>query len=189
MPLTFVLRKEAPKLRIGWRNIDGRTIAEQMEKGAVDIGFITPETAPNNLRAQKIYDEEYVCIARRGHPIVKRSIDLPTFCSLDHLIVSPRGGGFTGATDTALEALGLQRRVVLSVPSFHLALEVVANCDLIALAPGRIARGRSDALQILSPPLRVPGFTIVMIWHDRTTDDPALRWVRERVISFARQAA
>jgi DNA-binding transcriptional LysR family regulator len=184
MPLTFALQREAPGLRIAWRNIDGRTVGAQMEKGEVDIGFITPDTAPDQLRTRKLYDECYVCIARRNHPVVNRGIDLQTFAALGHVIVSPRGGGFTGVTDTALEAHGLKRRVALSIASFLMVPEVIARSDFIAVVPERLARDRADRLQILPPPLPIAGFAISLVWHDRTTAHPAQRWLRDRIVAL-----
>jgi DNA-binding transcriptional LysR family regulator len=169
MPLTLALQRDAPGIRIAWRAIDGRMIAAQMENGEVDLGFITPETAPDALRSRKLFDEAYVCIARRNHPLIARTLDIVTFASLDHLVVSPRGGGFSGATDAALHALGHERRVSLSVASFLLAPEIVARSDMVALVPRRLVQDRADRLQIIEPPLAVSGFTISLVWHDRTT--------------------
>jgi DNA-binding transcriptional LysR family regulator len=40
-------------------------------------------------------------------------------------------------------------------------------------------------VQVLDPPLTIPGFTIASVWHDRTTDHPAQRWLRERLTMLA----
>lgn len=60
--------------------------------------------------------------------------------------------------------------------------EVVARSDMIALAPERVARIQADRLQIMEPPIPVPGFTIAMVWHDRVDAHPAQRWLRERIV-------
>jgi DNA-binding transcriptional LysR family regulator len=184
MPLTLALQREAPGIRIAWHSIDGRTIHSQMEKGDIDIGFITPETGPEQLRSRKLLAEHYVCIARCNHPVVKGKIDLETFAALDHVIVSPRGGGFTGATDEALKAKGLERRVAISINSFLMVPELIMRSEMIALVPERLVKDRTDHLQILEPPLSVQGFTISMIWHDRTTMHPAQKWIREKTIAL-----
>jgi DNA-binding transcriptional LysR family regulator len=184
MPLTLTLQRDAPKVRLAWRAIDGRTIAGQMETGEVDLGFITPETAPGALRSRKLFDETYVCIVRRNHPLIGSKLDLATFAALDHLIVSPRGGGFTSATDAVLQSLSRERRVGLSIASFLMAPEIVARSDMVALVPRRLVQDRADRLLILEPPLAVPGFTISLVWHDRTTAHPAQRWLREKLISL-----
>jgi DNA-binding transcriptional LysR family regulator len=116
--------------------------------------------------------------------MIGRKLDLASFAALSHLIVSPRGGGFSGPTDTALQALGHERRVGLSIASFLMAPEIVARSDMVALVPRRLAQDRADRLQIIEPPLPVPGFTIGLVWHDRTNTHPAQRWLRERVLSL-----
>jgi DNA-binding transcriptional LysR family regulator len=156
-----------------------------MERGEVDVALMTPESAPPTLRIRVLYRERYVVIARADHPTVRGSIDLDTFCALDHVMVSPQGGGFSGAADLALEAAGRSRRVVLSAPGFLVVPEMIARSDMIALVPHRIVRDRSDRLQMLEPPIAVQGFEIAMVWHDRTTTHPAQRWLRERIAAFA----
>ncbi|WP_437715691.1 LysR family transcriptional regulator [Sorangium sp. So ce448] len=185
MPLAFQLRREAPGVRLAWRALDVAQLAGQVERGEVDLAVLTPELAPEHLRSRKVLDERFVVIVRRNHPLVSRTISLDQLCALDHVVVSPRGGGFTGATDAALAALGRERRVVLSVPSFLMVPELVARSDMAALVPERLARDRADRLELLPPPVPVPGFAIVMAWHHRTARHPALTWLRDRVRSLA----
>ncbi|MFL6834010.1 MAG: LysR substrate-binding domain-containing protein, partial [Xanthobacteraceae bacterium] len=185
MPLIALLRTEAPGIRIVWRTIDALALTAQMERGDVDLAVMTPETAPELLRMRTLYAERYVAIARADHPHVQGAIDVDSFCQLDHVVVSPQGGGFSGPTDAALEARGRARRVVLSAPGFLIVPEIIARSDMIALVPHRIARDRADRLQILEPPLAVPGFEIAMVWHDRTATHPLQRWLRGRIVALA----
>jgi DNA-binding transcriptional LysR family regulator len=185
MSIASVLRTEAPGIRIVWRTIDASALTAQMERGEVHLAVMTPETAPEPLRMRKLYRERYVAIARADHPVVHGKIDLEAFCALDHVVVSPQGGGFSGPADAALEAIGRSRHVVLSAPGFLIVPEIIARSDLIALVPYRIARDRADRLQIVEPPLAVPGFEIAMVWHDRTTTHPLQRWLRERIAVLA----
>lgn len=187
MPLVVVLAREAPGLRIAFRALDGARLAAQMEQGEVDVALMTPETAPPRLRSRHLFDERYVAIARRDHPAVGAGMDLDTFCALDSIVVSPEGGGFVGATDTALAALGRRRPVALSVSSFLIVPEIVAHSDMVALVPEGIVRDRADRLRIVDPPLPVPGFSMAMLWHDRSTNHPALRWLREVLIGRCAQ--
>lgn len=182
MPLALALASEAPGVRIAWRASEAQRAALLAERGEIDLAFLTPELAPPNMRMRALFDERYVCIARRGHPKVSGSIDLDTFCALEHVLTSPEGGGFHGPTDVALAAHGRERRVALSVPNFLMTPEVVARSDMIALAPERVARIQADRLQILEPPIPVPGFTIAMVWHDRVDAHPAQRWLRARIV-------
>ncbi|MCC9624409.1 LysR family transcriptional regulator [Thalassospira sp. MA62] len=182
MPLLGLLRTEAPGLQIAWRTIDTTSLDAQMTRGDVGLALTTPETAPETLRMRKIYHEDYVAIARTNHPRIQDTLDLDTFCALDHVIASPEGGGFRGPTDDALAALGRTRRIALSAPGFLVIPEIIARSDMVALVPSRVARHRSDQIKLLPPPLTVPGFDMALVWHDRTTGHPLHRWIRERII-------
>jgi DNA-binding transcriptional LysR family regulator len=184
IPLATALRTEAPKVRIVWRVIDASTLTAQMERGEVDLALTIPESAPETLRMRELYREQYVTIARTDYPLVQGNVDLDLFCALDHVVVSPQGGGFVGPTDVALEAVGRRRRVVLSAPGFLIVPEIIAHSDMISLVPRRIARDRSDRLQIMEPPITVPGFEMAIVWHDRTTTHPVQRWLRERIAAI-----
>ncbi|MEQ5775398.1 LysR family transcriptional regulator [Thalassospira sp. NFXS8] len=186
IPLAQIIRAEAPGIRIAWRTIDTARLEEQMVRGEVNLALTTPDTAPETLHMRKLYHESYVTIARPNHPAIHGQIDLETFCDLGHVIVSPEGGGFYGPADDALKVLGHERRILLSAPGFLVVPEIVAQSDMIALVPGRVAANRHGRLQILPPPLPVPGFDIALVWHDRTTTHPLHRWLRERIYKLLR---
>lgn len=182
---SVTLRAEAPMIRIAWRALDLMALTTQLERGEVDLALAMPESAPVGMRQRRLCDEEYVVVARQGHPSIRGSLDLDLFCALDHVVVSPKGGGFAGPTDAALEAFGRRRNVVLSTPGFLIVPEIVSRSDMIALIPRRIADGWSERVQLLEPPLHIPGFAIASIWHERTTNHPAQIWLRDRLAALA----
>jgi len=188
LPLMDVLRKEAPNVRVAWRAIDLSRLSTQLERGEVDVALVAPESAPDMLRMRTLYHESYVAIARLDHPSIQGSIDLDTFCELDHIVVSPMGGGFFGPTDRQLESIGRRRRVSLSTQGFLVVPEIVERSNMIAVMPHRIVRDRSNRLQVLNPPIAIPGFDIAMVWHDRTTTHPIYQWLRHRMTFVADDA-
>jgi len=190
IPFAQALAGEAPGIRLAFRTIDGARLVAQLERGEVDLALMTPESAPQPLRRCILFEERYVAIVRRHHPRVGPTLDLDTYCSLNHVMVSPSGGGFVGPADAALAAHGRSRRVVLSAPGFLIVPEIVARSELVALVPQRLARDRADRVQIFEPPVPVPGFSMAMVWHDRTTDHPAHQWLRTRLqAAFRRSVA
>jgi DNA-binding transcriptional LysR family regulator len=182
---SVALRTEAPRVRIAWRALDVLAVATQLERGEVDLVLASPDHAPAAMRQRQLFREDYVVIARQGHPAVQGRLSLDVFCALEHIVVSPQGGGFSGPADAALEAIGHRRIVALSTSGFLIVPEVVSRSDMIALIPRRIADGWSDQVQVMEPPLTIPGFTIASVWHDRTTNHPAQRWLRERLMTLA----
>lgn len=184
-PLMAALKRKAPHMRCAWRQLNAPALHDQMERAEIDLAIMTINTAPPQLRSRALFSERYVFIARRGHPRVRRSVDLDTFASLEHVVVSPRGGGFSGPTDGALQAHHRSRHVALSVASFLIVPEIVAQSDLVAVVPERLVRGRGDGLLVREPPVSVPGFTMGLVWHERTTAHPAHRWFRDTLAGIA----
>jgi DNA-binding transcriptional LysR family regulator len=180
LPLLEAIRNEAPGIRISIRPIDMAAFAGQLEHGQLDMALITPDMAPDRLRARTLFEERYVCVLRRDHPATRARFDLDAFCALDHAIMSHDGTQFRGATDTALAALGRSRHVVAAAPSFMFVVDLLRNSDLCAMLPRRLVDG-ADGLVLLEAPLAVPGFTKILAWHERTHHAPALAWLRERI--------
>lgn len=180
LPALAGLRSAAPGTRLAILGLTPPTLARQAEQGDIDLAFHISAEAPPNLRRRSMFTERYVLAGRAGHPRLKRRPTLAQFCKLDHVIVSPDGGGFHGATDTALAELGVTRRVALSVPHFLFLGAVLSSTDLVAMVPSRLVRGNA-ALQAVEPPLEVPGFEMLMLWHERVHRDPAHQWLREHI--------
>lgn len=145
------LREAAPGTRLAILPAPPASVARHAEQGRLDLAFLVADEAAETLRRRALFTDHYVLAARAGHPQLKRRPTLARFCKLEHVIVSPEGGGFQGVTDTALAAVGASRRVVLSVPHFLMVCDVLANTDLVALQPSRLVRG-NPALTVREPP-------------------------------------
>lgn len=180
LPALAELSRQAPKARLAVLEMAPTRIAAQLERGELDLAFHTLEGAPPGLRHRLLFSERYVLAGRAGHPALRRRPSLAQFCKLRHVLVSPDGGGFHGITDTALQALGLQRQVALSVPHFLFVMAALASTDLVALLPARLVQGNS-ALQWVEPPVKVPGYQMTMLWHERYHRDPGHVWLRELI--------
>lgn len=181
LPLLSKLRATAPNTRLAIVALTPADIAEQAQKGLIDLAFYIYEEAPPNMKHKRLFKDDYVLVGRTGHPQLKRTPTIKQFCNMEHVIISPNGGGFFGPTDQALEKLGLTRNVVLSVPHFLFAISVLQNTDLVALLPARLMRPPllSQTLQVTPAPLDIPGCEMTMLWNERTHHDPAHKWLRQ----------
>lgn len=178
VPFLAKLRRRAPGIRVAVRPVEDDRVQAQFERGDLDLALVTPETALPELHARRLFDETYVCALRADHPdAAGGSITLDRFCALDHALVSYAGERFRGATDDALAKIGRERRVMLTVTSFLVLAEVLRTTDLIAVAPKRLVCGAAG-LATREPPVDIPGFTKLAVWHARTHRDPGHRWAR-----------
>jgi DNA-binding transcriptional LysR family regulator len=180
LPALPGLRAAAPGTRLALLDFSPERLVRQAEQGGLDLAFHIREDAPAGLRQRSMFTERYVLVGRSGHPGLKRRPTLAQFCKLDHAIVSTSGGGFHGNADRALQAVGLTRRVVMSVPHFLFLKAVLARTDLVAMLPARLVAD-SPELRVVEPPLEIPGFELLMLWHERVHRDPAHQWLRDHI--------
>lgn len=185
VPLITRLRQLAPQVRLALFPADRSRLGEQLASGEIDLALVPAQAMPQALKTRALYEENFLCLLRRDHPAARRPLDLDTFCRLDHALISTAGGGFSGAVDEALAALGRSRRVVVSLTSFLLAPPLVAQTDLVCTIPARLARHYTQALKVLAPPCEVGSFAVRLGWHPRAHGDPAHQWLREQVVAAA----
>ncbi len=181
LPALPRLQKAAPGVRLAIEQSTPPQIARKAQEGALDLAFLIESEASPEMRRRPMFRERYVLAGRAGHPRLRRRPTLAQFCRLDFVVVSPDGGGFSGATDTALAKLGLSRRVSHSVPHFLFLRSILESTDFVALAPYRLVRGCAS-LRIVEPPLDVPGFEMLMLWPERVHRDPGHQWLREEIM-------
>ncbi|MBV4458989.1 LysR family transcriptional regulator [Pseudomonas sp. COR58] len=180
LPALGGLRAQAPGTRLAVLDLSPQRLVKQAEQGVIDLALHTSEDAPLDLHRRALFSERYVLAGRVGHPGLQGELTRERFCALEHVLVSPEGGGFFGVTDKALAEAGLSRNVVLSVPHFLVLKSVLASTDLVAMLPSRLVRD-SSTLQAVEPPLAVPGYEMAMLWAERSHRDPAHKWLREHL--------
>jgi len=177
LPALATLRRDAPHTRLAIHALDPARVARQLELGELDLAFHTGGAVPPHMHSRTLFAERYVLAGRANHPRLRRRPGVKQFAALEHVIVSPDGGGFAGVTDATLAACGLQRRVVLSVPHFLFVREALAHSDLVAMLPARLARACPE-LRVVEAPVTVPGFSLAMFWPERVHRDAAHQWLR-----------
>jgi DNA-binding transcriptional LysR family regulator len=169
----------------------GQDPASELAAGKLDFVIMpwTPGDEAQGIRGRQLLRDRFVCIARRGHLLAeKKTLSLSSFAGAAHALISPWGmdGGYV---DDALARLGLKRKVAIAVPHFLVAPHIVASSDLLLTVAERVAEVVVGplGLVVLAPPqeLGLTGFTLSILWHERTHDDPARRWLRDVIVAEA----
>lgn len=149
-----------------------------LREGMVDLetGVIGKATGPE-VRTQALFRDRFVGVVRAGHALSDGDITADRYAAAGHVDVSRDGSG-VGPVDEALQASGLERRIVTFVGSFSTALALARATDLIATVPERHTAGLRTGLQSFALPVAVPEITVSLLWHPRFDGDAAHRWLR-----------
>lgn len=186
------LAEQAPDLDIHTRNLHDEKPQSLLAQGDLDlvlqpgVGRITSVSrgqvrllAPY-LYAQRLYTAEWVGVVRKGHPTIKKTLDLQQYTETPHILISLRGDPY-GFVDTALDKLGRRRRVALLVQNFVEAFMHVAATDYVLTSHLDVALAMRDLfpVKILKLPIRLETVHLSQVWHERTARDPLHRWLRQ----------
>jgi len=187
LPFVKMLRSAARRIRLAIMPPIIEGLGDALARGQIDLAITTPEFSMSDLPSRFLFREHYVVAVRAQHPLARRArMTVEQFCKYDHVLVSPTSGSFEGPTDDALARLRLRRKVRYSVPNFLLMPEILQTDDLVALVPSRLMREHGKTLVILRPPIEVPGFDVIAVWHPRVDKDVAHRWLRGCLVEAAK---
>ena len=191
-PLVTAITAAAPRLRLRFAPKPDKD-AGPIRDGTIDLEIGVLGTTAPEMRTQTLFRDTFVGVVRAGHPLLDEVVTPERYAACGHVVAS-RKGRFSGPVDEALQALGLQRTVVVVVPGYPDAIRMARRSDLVALVPSGCLRHDAtvdDAIRDVRPfelPVRTPEIAVSATWHPRTDNDPVHRWLRHTVLSVCRTA-
>lgn len=172
-------------------------LSRALASGAVDL-VVMPDLALKNVSAfadvtafvqKRVAQDRFVTVMRAGHPAARKRWSADLYASLDHVLVSPTGVG-AGTADEALTQRKLARRIAYRVPSFLMALPIVAATDCVATLPRLVVAQATGDWTVRETPVDLSPLNLLCAWHPSRTGDVIHKWMRERLASaIAAEAA
>ena len=178
------LRVVAPSITMVVRAVRDPEGALLEREAALMIG--PARQSSDGLHRRRLFTDRLVCVARRAHPLMDAAFTLHGYLGARHILVSPRG--FPGSiVGDHLRAEGHERQVVLEVPHFLSALQLVSSSDLLLTVPERLAREAAPTFDLAVAPLPfpTPPIDFVLLWHSRHQEDQAHAWLRAQIVAAA----
>lgn len=155
------------------------TLQEQLASGQADIAILKRRFAPKTLRHTKLYADRFVLLAHRAHALARES-SLENYLDASHVMASPMGPSYPSSVDEALHALGHERNVRVCVPQYPMAAELACTAQMVATVPASIAATlmQDSPLVMRELPFTVPELEVLLVWHERSQNEPAHQWLR-----------
>ena len=159
-------------LHLAWKDA-----LQDLEDRTIDIAIVPLDDLPARFHKQKLYEEEFVIAARKGHSF-QRNPTLKGYCGMEHLVVS-HTGDVQGFVDVELARKGLARRVALTVPNFNFALSVLAETEMLSALPRRFVEIHGARFNVVAvkAPLPLPRFSINIVVPKVAMMDAGLAWL------------
>lgn len=189
-PLVRYVRRHAPGLDLAISQASRDAMLAQLADGEIDLALGIFPDVPEGIHLQDLFEDGFVSIADKETLPAAHGLPLDAWLQRPHVMLALRPDA-QDEIEQALAALGLRRHIAVALPHWSAAVELVADTDLI-LTVARRAIGpmrRHKALRVFAPPLALPGIAYRQAWHARRDSDPALRWLREAIVTCCRPAA
>ena len=198
-PLVQIIEREAPGISVRVLPLTTRDPRRLLDEQSADmaVGYFPAALADLTARAQsggavaydsrRLYDGEYMCVMRQGHPLATGELSLDTYFAARLKLVFFSGRPF-GFIDEALASLGRTRRVVITVNQFFTAGRVVVGSDLLTVLPRHFipVTGIADKLVQRPLPLNVPAVHVDALWRRRGPQEKAMEWLLHALARSAR---
>jgi len=176
--LDGLLTARAPRASLAVRTVTVDVANFLRDRGGLAI---VPDTArERGLSTEKLFLEDFVCVLRKEHPLLKGAWTPRRFAAAEHILVTPLAQSRRGAVDDVLEAQGLSRRITRVVTSFALATPLLVSSDRITVLPRSFALARTRDVEVVvrTLPFELSPIVMEMAWHPGHERDPKHLWFR-----------
>lgn len=184
--LIDTVMRHAPDVRVEAMQIPHDRYASTLEVGGADLAIGNLPFLNSGFFQQRLFEDEYCCIARQQHSRIRGDLSLNNYAELEHLRVS--SGNAEILVDNELTRKRLRRKVALVVTHYHTAAEVVANTELVAIVPRNFAVD-SAKLLVLPLPFDIAHAKVRQFWHKKANHDPGNQWLRQTIAGLRWQSA
>jgi len=178
------LIKESPHINLrSNRRVRRSELENKLASGDIDLAIDTLLPVSSNIIHTQLNQDRLVVVARKNHPAISQDLDLETYLSLDHILVSSRSSG-PGLEDFELSRLGLHRKIALRCQHALAACKIIINSDMLLTLPITAAKMYSEMLDIIifPTPVDLPELDIHLYWHVNVDKDPSNKWLRNKIV-------
>ena len=170
----------APKIKVETYLTPRKDAPRELASGTIDFSIDPPVHSDPHLKHEKIYQEDYVMIVRKDHPILeKKDFSIDDYLKLSHIHISNRKTGL-GHVDMTLYRLGFARDIALRAQHFLVAPYIVEQSDLAITTTKGFAVDRDLAWKEL--PFEIDPLVLHLYWHEANDSDPSSKWMKDLML-------
>lgn len=143
--LLQVCREIAPSIDFRLVGYEKDQIGSLLRKNRMSVVLGSSfQNLSQHLKEQSLMKKRFIGICRKGHPdVLDGSLSLEKFVDFPHALLTLQHDA-SGVIDQALDVLHLVRRVILTTPYWLTLPAIIADSNIIAAIPFRLAQQFAD---------------------------------------------
>lgn len=187
------LQREAPHITCHFHRIDQDSLASIIA-GELDMCVTAGDWTlypgfrrAADVRTQLMFHDDFLCVVDENHPEVKGQMSLDLYCRLPH-IATRLGPSIRTMVEQAWAAAQLPLQIAATAPNFSSVLFMLPGTQMVGTVQRRLCHVLAGSLRLATfePPIAIKPLEEVLIWHGRQDEAPAHGYVRQALLSVAR---
>jgi DNA-binding transcriptional LysR family regulator len=162
---------------------------EALERGSIDVLMTIDYAIAADHPHQILFEDDYVVVGWRGNPALRGEMTRERYLELGHVTARFGKARVPAFEDWFMRRQTQQRRIEIVAPSFLAVPALVVGTSRITTMHRRLALriAARDPLVIKPMPFDIPPIREAAQWHVSNNNDPAIRWVVERLATTAQE--
>ncbi|EJW09888.1 transcriptional regulatory protein [Rhodovulum sp. PH10] len=177
------LQRFAPRLRLHAVTADRNYALELLDRDVVELAVGTFAKLPHHFNSETIVQEGFLCVVRKGHPLLKPQahFDMAAVLSYPHVVVS--AAGRDSFFDDLLEGHGLSRNILARVTTFNAVPHLLMQGEAIGIFTKLASQALAASFGFVTRPvpMDVGRIATALAWHVRNEQDKKHIWLRQEV--------
>lgn len=184
-PLIAAFRQRAPNAQLRFKPVPYPNPGLSLQNGEIDVLLGMAAQEDPAFRSTVLFQSDFACMCATHNSAIGHTITVKELAGQPYLDVS-HIGTISALTDAMFNAVGLRKRTVATMSSFLAAAGVVADSDLVCLAPSYLTPFLASHPGIRLVPLtgQQGVHPIRMIWHNTTHFDGFMGTVRDMLVQI-----
>ena len=180
------IHDEAPHMRFDIQPMSEQLV-ETLERGFVDLLLTIDYAISADHPSRILFEDDYVVVGWEGNPAMAQPMTKDLYFGLGHVTARFGKSRLSAFEDWFVRRQKQQRNVEIIAPSFMTLPGLVVGSNRIATMHRRLAMRVSQYLPLVTRdvPLDIPPIRESIQWHISNNNDPAIRWVVEKLLVAA----
>jgi DNA-binding transcriptional LysR family regulator len=187
-PAMLDMATTAPNMRFEIRAMSD-AIVETLERGTVDLIISIDYAISADHPSAILFEEDHVVAGWSGNPAMEQPMTKELFFELGHVTARFGKGSVPSFEDWFLRRQSQKRKIEVIAPTFMSVPGLLIGSKRIATMHRRMAMRLAEYLPLTVHPVPfdMPPIREAAQWHITNNNDPAIRWVVERLSFIAKE--
>lgn len=179
--LLAAITEQAPNIDFEIKQVPLHLLEKELRAGEIDMAAGYFPGLSQECESHLLFKDQHICMMRNHHPLSKKSqLTIKDLAQLNYVFANSHATGHQQIEACFIDHQ-IDRHIVLRLPHFTIAPEVIQHTDLAVIFPQSIAErfNHDNKYCLHALPFDVPEIDVRLYWHNRFAEDEGIKWLYE----------